>query len=209
MSSLLVWRLFGVNRREEKNAKEDDIFGKNLQRPIGAVVGGAYESARFPSQFVLHTSEKSHTFLSACSWNAGVWDIVICGLSPRTFGGSCFLLGYWAAQDQPTRNVHSSKKTEKGSGSERSWDILRIIGENMESGPGCCPSPGDKKADYLHLSGLGATWLTTSLENRLLSSSGPYNSLHLMWAWACVLWGGEDHTKRGMTPQPHSDCRAH
>lgn len=63
----------------------------------------------------------------------------------------------------------------------------RRLGGNMESGPGLCPSPGNEKADYLCLSGVGATWLTTSLENRLLSSSGPYNSLHLMWV--CELWG--------------------
>lgn len=43
------------------------------------------------------TPQKKATFLSACSWKVQVGDIVIC-----TFGGSCFLLGYWAAQDQPT-----------------------------------------------------------------------------------------------------------
>lgn len=66
-------------------------------------------------------------------------------------------------------------------------------GGDMESGPGRSPSPGNEKADYLLLSEVEVTWLTTSLENRLLSSSGPYNSLHLMWVCVCELWGWGSH----------------
>lgn len=100
------------------------------------------------------------------------------------------LLGYWAAgpvilpTNQPT-NQPGGTKAWVQSEVETFW---RRLEGNMESGPGRCPSPGNEKADYLRLSGVGATWLTTSLQNRLLSSSGPYNSLHLMWV--CVSCGG-------------------
>lgn len=70
-----------------------------------------------------------------------------------------------------------------------------------QAGPGRGSSSGDEKPDYLHLSGVQATWLTTSLENRLRSPFGPYNSLHLMW--------GKIHTKKEVTPQPSSYCRIH
>lgn len=88
------------------------------------------------------------------------------------------LLGCWAAGTVilPTNQPGGTK----GWVQSEAETSLGQLGGTMESGPGCSPSPGNEKADYLCLSGVGTTWLTTSLEHRLLSSSGPYNNLHLI-----------------------------
>lgn len=86
-----------VNRREEKKRKRKRHLLEKFTKSLSVLKWEEPIRARGILASLLSTPQEKATFLSACSWNAGVWDIVIC-----TFGGSWFLLGYWAAQDQPT-----------------------------------------------------------------------------------------------------------